>query len=48
MLVVAGGLLILTDSFWMSLGIFILLLVFDVVVGDKLQEWIDKRHKIEE
>lgn len=45
MLVAAGGLMYITESFFMSLGIMLLLIVLDFVVVPKVENYIRRKKR---
>lgn len=48
MLLVAGLLMFITESFFMSLGIFLLLIVADYVVVDKVDDYLRRKKRRKE
>lgn len=48
MLLVAGLLMFITESFFMSLGIFLLLIVADYVIVDKVDDYLRRKKRRKE
>lgn len=48
MIIICGGLLLLTGSFLMSLGIFLILFVIIHLGGDKLETYLKRRKEKQE
>jgi len=45
MVVIAGALIYITESFLMALGILLLIFVFNYVVADKIDDWMRKKER---